>query len=209
MAQGRFDDERDFLRRMSPEERNYPRTAPPPPPPSIFSKVSSTNGIGGTPEAAAPTPAFHYTPPAYRGPSSPVIPNLPEFNAPEFEAPDYAALQADPSYQFRLREGQRALEGSAAARGVLRTGGTLRDIINYGQSAASQEAQSAYDRAVETYGLRYNAARDEFAPRLLDYSTRANAGTEAYRGLWDRYKFAADDEFRREQLVSGMSPPGY
>lgn len=208
MARARYDDEerdpREYLRRITQEERDS-RTVPPPPPPPAF-----TNKLPPAPaEAPPPPPAFHYTPPVYRGPSSPAIPNLPVFNPPDFEAPDYAALQNDPSYQFRLREGERALQGSAAARGVLRTGGTLRDIINYGQAAASQESQAAYDRAVQSYGLRYNRARDIFAPRLLDYSTRAGANTEAYRQLWDRYRVGLDDEFRREALVSGMQPPSY
>lgn len=70
-------------------------------------------------------------------------------------APGYGSLlrtftrsdfQADPGYQFRLDEGRRALETSAAARGGLLSGRTLKDLTSYGQGLASQEYQNAYNR---------------------------------------------------------------
>lgn len=59
--------------------------------------------------------------------------------------------QDDPSYQFRMAEGQKALERSAAARGILQTGGTLKALTRYGQDAASQEYQNAFDRSLNTF----------------------------------------------------------
>jgi hypothetical protein len=53
---------------------------------------------------------------------------------------------ADPGYAFRLSEGQKALERSAAARGGLLSGGTGKRIAGYGQDLASQEYQNAYNR---------------------------------------------------------------
>jgi hypothetical protein len=55
-------------------------------------------------------------------------------------------IYTDPSYQFRLDQGRKQLESSAAARGGLLTGQGLKDITNYGQGAASQEYQAAFDR---------------------------------------------------------------
>ncbi len=55
-------------------------------------------------------------------------------------------LTTDPSYQWRLQQGQKQLQASAAAKGLLMTGQGLADINNYAQGAASQEYQSAYDR---------------------------------------------------------------
>jgi hypothetical protein len=60
------------------------------------------------------------------------------FGMPQFEA--------DPGYQFRMSEGMKALERSAAARGILQSGGTLKDITRFGQDAASQEYQNAFQR---------------------------------------------------------------
>lgn len=53
---------------------------------------------------------------------------------------------ADPGYQFRMAEGLKALERSAASRGILSSGQTLKDITRFGQDAASQEYQNAFER---------------------------------------------------------------
>lgn len=56
-------------------------------------------------------------------------------------------FQADPGYAFRLEEGQKALERSAAARGGLISGSALKDASRFGQGLASQEFQNAFARA--------------------------------------------------------------
>jgi hypothetical protein len=55
-------------------------------------------------------------------------------------------FQADPGYGFRLSEGQKALERSAAARGGLLSGGTGKSLTRYGQEMGSQEFQNAFNR---------------------------------------------------------------
>lgn len=52
----------------------------------------------------------------------------------------------DPGYEFRMAEGQKALERSAAARGGLQSGGTLKALSKYGQDYASNEYGNAYNR---------------------------------------------------------------
>ena len=54
--------------------------------------------------------------------------------------------QQDPGYAFRLAEGQRALERSAAARGGLISGNALKAAERYGQEMGSQEYQNAFNR---------------------------------------------------------------
>jgi hypothetical protein len=56
-------------------------------------------------------------------------------------------FEADPGYNFRLSEGLKALERSSAAGGNLLSGSTLKGIVRYGQGAASQEFQNAFNRA--------------------------------------------------------------
>ncbi|MGI9304106.1 MAG: hypothetical protein ACR2RB_15600, partial [Gammaproteobacteria bacterium] len=51
--------------------------------------------------------------------------------------------QDDPSYQFRLAEGVRARDRSAAARGRLLSGAQDRAITRYGPDYASTEYQNA------------------------------------------------------------------
>jgi hypothetical protein len=55
-------------------------------------------------------------------------------------------FQADPGYGFRMSEGMRALERSAAARGGLLSGSTLKGIQRFGQDLASQEYTNAFNR---------------------------------------------------------------
>ena len=62
-------------------------------------------------------------------------------------APSAAEIQTDPGYAFRLAEGQKALERSAAARGGLLSGSMLKGTQRFGQGLASQEYASAYERA--------------------------------------------------------------
>ena len=67
----------------------------------------------------------------------------------------------DPSYQFRLDEGMRNLLANKAAVGGLGSGQTLRDIMNYGQGAASQEYQNAYNRFNTDRSFNYGVSQDD------------------------------------------------
>jgi hypothetical protein len=55
-------------------------------------------------------------------------------------------FQADPGYSFRMSEGMKGLERSAAARGGLLSGATLKGIQRFGQDLGSQEYQNAFNR---------------------------------------------------------------
>ena len=77
----------------------------------------------------------------------------------------------DPGYGFRLSEGQKALERSAAARGGLLSGGTGKRIAAYGQEAASQEYQNAFNR--------YQTER---AAKLAPYQSLINTGQASAAG---------------------------
>lgn len=55
-------------------------------------------------------------------------------------------FQADPGYAFRMSEGMKGLERSAAARGGLLSGATLKGIQRFGQDLASQEYTNAFNR---------------------------------------------------------------
>jgi hypothetical protein len=75
-----------------------------------------------------------------------------DFNR-DFTAAD---LQMDPGYQFRLQEGMKALERSAAARGGATGGAALKAITRFGQDMASQEFGAAFDRFRANRGDRFN-----------------------------------------------------
>ena len=55
-------------------------------------------------------------------------------------------FQADPGYAFRLAEGNKALDRTAAARGGLLSGGAMKAAQRYGQDMGSQEYMNAFNR---------------------------------------------------------------
>lgn len=55
-------------------------------------------------------------------------------------------MEMDPGYQFRMKQGQNALQSSAAARGSLNSGATMKALQRYGQDFASNEYNNAYNR---------------------------------------------------------------
>lgn len=65
-------------------------------------------------------------------------------------------FETDPSYQWRLAQGQKNLQASAAARGGLLTGQGLKDINDYAQGAASTEFAAANDRYNTNQSNLYN-----------------------------------------------------
>jgi len=52
----------------------------------------------------------------------------------------------DPGYAFRLSEGMKALDRTAASRGGLLSGATLKGAQRYGQDLGSQEYTNAFNR---------------------------------------------------------------
>lgn len=81
-------------------------------------------------------------------------------------------LEMDPGYQFRQAEAQKAIERSAAARGIGQTGGTLKALTRYGQDMASQEYANAFDRSLKTFGANQQSRQQ----RLGTLSGLANIG---------------------------------
>lgn len=67
-----------------------------------------------------------------------------------------ADFTKDPGYQFRLEEGQKALERGAAARGSLMGGAGRKAIERYGQDYASNEYNNSFNRYWMDRTNRYN-----------------------------------------------------
>jgi len=63
--------------------------------------------------------------------------------AKDFGMSDFTA---DPGYQFRLEQGMKALNASAAAKGMGQAGANIKGALDYGQNLGSQEYQNAFNR---------------------------------------------------------------
>ena len=61
-----------------------------------------------------------------------------------------------PGYAYRVDEGRKAIERSAAARGMLNSGATLRQLQEYGQNEATAEYDRGFNRlaALAGYGAQ-------------------------------------------------------
>lgn len=116
-----------------------------------------------------------------------------KFSYPAFQAPTGVDEQNDPGFKARLEAGQQALERSAAARGTLLTGGTLKDEQQFAQDYASNEFGNVYNRAAQSYGTNYNAAANQYNTRLGAYQTNFGNALSSYgtnfgvdQALWGR-----------------------
>ena len=98
-------------------------------------------------------------------------------------------FQQDPGYGFRLSEGQKALERSAAARGGLISGGALKAAQRYGQDMGSQEYTNAFNRYQAERQARLNPLQSLTGMGQTTANTIGGAGQtmagnvgEAYMG---------------------------
>ncbi len=96
--------------------------------------------------------------------------------AGQFQAPTDVTEKNDPGFQFRLAQGQQALERSAAARGGLLSGGTAKAIQRYAQDYASNEYGNVYNRALGEYQQAYNIFNQNQAKQYGYYQGLAGEG---------------------------------
>lgn len=99
-------------------------------------------------------------------------------------------MYQDPSYQFRLSEGLKALDRQAAARGGLISGGALKAAQRYGQDAASQEYGNIWNRLAGLAGVgqtatnQLGAQSSQYGANVGNLMTdAANARASGYAGV--------------------------
>lgn len=111
---------------------------------------------------------------------------VPRFNAPTFKAPTFEDAQNEPGYAFSLDQGRKALESSAAARGTLNTGGTLKGTLEYGQKLGAQNYQNVFNRALSVFDRLYQGELDMYKPLLTEWQTKAQGSQRAAELAWMR-----------------------
>lgn len=92
-------------------------------------------------------------------------------------------FQADPGYQFRLEQGQKGIESSAAARGGLLSGAAAKALTKYNQGFASNEYQNAYNR--------FNNDQSTLFNRLASLSGVGQTSTNAVQQAGQNYASGA------------------
>lgn len=130
-------------------------------------------------EAGINSGAFETAPGQYNGP--------PAFKDLTFD------FEADPGYQFRLSEGSRAVEASAAARGGLFSGKTGTDLQGFAQGLASQE-----------YGAAYNRFADKRDYNRQNYQDDRNFSYGAFNDDFNRRRATNTDKYNRLASLAGV-----
>jgi hypothetical protein len=92
-------------------------------------------------------------------------------------------FQADPGYGFRMSEGMKALERSAAARGGLLSGTTLKGVQRFGQDLASQEYQNAFNRYYAARNAQLNPLQGILGQGQSSTNVLTGAAGEMGRGV--------------------------
>jgi hypothetical protein len=146
--------------------------------------------------------------------------------ARDFSMADY---QADPGYAFRLSEGMKGLNATAAARGGLISGNALRAATQYGQEMGSQEYQNAYNRYQTNRSNQLNPLQSLMGAGQTATNTMGQAGQnyanqagEAYMGAgnarasgyvgsanaWSNAIGNATNVYNQNQMINRMFPQG-
>lgn len=139
-------------------------------------------------------------------------------------------FQQDPGYSFRLSEGLKALDRQAAARGGLISGAALKAAQRYGQDAASQEYQNAFNRyqisrAAQLNPLQSLAGQAQTSANVLgqagqqyasaigeNYMGAANARASGYVGAANALSSGVGQYYnyqQQQQLMNQMNQPQY
>lgn len=205
---------------------------------------TSGGGYGGGSIGSLISP---YTGGAFQAPSQvnlggpagiPYIPQTPQFHAPgytpppafsyeSFKAPTGETVLNEPGFKFGLDQGLQGLEQSAAARGVLNGGGTLKDVAAWANNYGAQKYGDAYSREASTYGMNranafgnyqtnvlhqniepyqfaFQGAQAEFAPQMQGYATQAAAGQRANEFNYGNEFAKYQDDFNRYMSQQGL-----
>jgi hypothetical protein len=101
-------------------------------------------------------------------------------------------FQQDPGYAFRLKEGQKRLDRSAAARGGLISGGALKAATEYGQEMASQEYNNAFNRYQAERQARLNPLQSLTGMGQTTANTIGTAGSNMAANVGEAQQNAAN-----------------
>lgn len=89
----------------------------------------------------------------------------------------------DPGYSFRLAEGQKAIQQSAAAMGGLNSGAAMKALARYGQDYASNEYNNAYNRKYQTLSQLAGMGENAASNMVNATANYGNSMSNNYMGL--------------------------
>jgi len=141
--------------------------------------------------------------------------NLAGAYGPDAAAAAMKDFYTSPGYQFRLDEGMRAVDAGAAARGMLRSGATLKGEQAHAQGLASGEFENYYNRLYNLSGMGLKAAsgtgdaETQTGRGIAGTETGAgNAQASIYGDLTKGLGNTANDLLSNKQFQNAIFPTG-
>lgn len=133
---------------------------------------------------------------------------LSQMQDPSFQQSfNYQGFQKDPGYQFRMDEGMKALQASAAAKGSLNSGATLKALTRYGQGVASEEYNNAYNRFTNDQTNRFNRLAS-LAGLGQTANSQTAAGGQNYANAYAQNQMGAANAASAASIAQGNAING-
>jgi hypothetical protein len=125
-----------------------------------------------------------------------------------FSSEDFLANQ-DPGYGFRMSEGMKALDRSAASRGGLLSGATLKGAQQYGQGLASQEYQNAFNRYQTNRANQLNPLQSLAGQGQTTATALGAAGSNMASNIGNAYMTSAANTGNAAMSAAGIRNSAY
>lgn len=123
---------------------------------------------------------------------------------------DFSSFERSPGHQFRLQQGEQALNRAAAARGRLDSGATMQDLMRFGQGLASNEFNNYNNRLAALAGVGQNATTTLGSLGATSAANQGNALMQAgqarasgYEGVANAYGNAIGNIYGMAGLFAG------
>lgn len=132
----------------------------------------------------SPIAAAHYEkPPAF------AYDKMPTFKP--FEKPTLDEAKQEPGFDLAVQMGNQGIQNSAAGRGLLRSGGTLKDILQWNQNFGNQNYQNVYNRDLNAWSANTSGAMNNWMTGLTGATSIYNTN---YKSQYtDPYAFASQE----------------
>jgi len=121
-------------------------------------------------------------------------------------------MTSDPSYQFRLQQGNESLQNSAIAKGGLLSGNAMKAIQGFGQDMASQEYQNEFQRRMLElgYGSEATNAMAGLASQQGQAAgtMRAGIAQQNFTNLMEQWRMSAEVGQKANDVAQSWTPGG-
>jgi len=107
--------------------------------------------------------------------------------APEFTPFGMEQFEASPDYNFRIDEGNKAMDRAGAARGNFYSGAALKDAARFGSNLAASEYDASRNRYNQDYNTDYGRYVDDRNFYNQDFNTGYNQATNNDDTLFNRF----------------------